>query len=413
MITELSFHNWKSFERSTLKVDQLTFIIGTNAAGKSNIVDALQFLSRVGSGERLIEICKGIRGGADKIIRKGCAHAGLTVRIKTTPSDLKTERTYDYHIAFSIGDKDAFIVQEKLTQDPDSRPKVLFETEESSSQKLTNQITAKFLKDKPGPRKGVNLRSDVPIICQVQGINVLKEIKTTSHAILNALSSIFVLDPNPSAMRNFSALGDRLLADGSNVAGVLAAMDKENKQKTESALTGYVKGLPEKDLRKIWAEPVGRFEDVAMLYCQEQWDEDEAPHETDARSMSDGTLRFIAIITALLTMPSDSLLIVEEVDNGVHPSRASELVDAIERIAGKGNFDVICTTHNPVLIDVLPYDVLQSVCCVTREGAHGSSKIVRLTDRPDFTRQIAFHTPGQMMTDKGSVNADHSEHQAS
>lgn len=211
-----------------MKVDQLTFIIGTNAAGKSNIVDALQFLSRVGSGERLIEICKGIRGGADKIIRKGCAHAGLTVRIKTTPSDLKTERTYDYHIAFSIGDKDAFIVQEKLTQDPDSRPKVLFETEESSSQKLTNQITAKFLKDKPGPRKGVNLRSDVPIICQVQGINVL-----------------------------------------------------------------------------------------------------------------------------------------------------------------------------------------QSVCCVTREGAHGSSKIVRLTDRPDFTRQIAFHTPGQMMTDKGSVNADHSEHQAS
>ena len=60
-------------------------------------------------------------------------------------------------------------------------------------------------------------------------------------------------------------------------------MDKENKQKTEGTLTGYVKGLPVKDLRKIWAEPVGRFEDVAMLYCQEQWDEEEAPHETDAR----------------------------------------------------------------------------------------------------------------------------------
>lgn len=160
----------------------------------------------------------------------------MTVRIKAIPSDLKTERTYDYHIAFSIGDKDAFIVQEKLTQDSDSRPKVLFETEESYSQKLTNQIIAKFLKDKPGSRKGVNLRCDVPIICQVQGINVLKEIKATSQAILNALSSIFVLDPNPSAMRNFSALGDRLMADGSNVAGVLPQWTRRTNRKQRAPL---------------------------------------------------------------------------------------------------------------------------------------------------------------------------------
>lgn len=403
MITEISFSNWKSFEQSTLTVDQLTFIIGTNAAGKSNIVDALKFLSLISSGERLIEICKSIRGGADKIIRKGCESAGLTMRIKTRPADMKTERVFDYHVSFSIGEKDASIIQERLTQDPDTQhPKDLFYTEENASKGLTGLITAKFLKDKPGPRKGLDVRSDMPIITQVQGINVLKEIKASAQAILDALGSIFVLDPNPAAMRNFSALGDRLLADGSNVAGVLAAMPEEDKTVMERALTGYVKSLPEKDLCKIWVEPVGRFGDVAMLYCQEQWEDDGAPYETDARSMSDGTLRFIAIISALLTMKPDSLLIVEEVDNGVHPSRASELVEAIENIASAGDFDVICTTHNPVLIDALPGDVLRSVSCVTREGRHGSSKIERLTERPDFTRRIAFNTPGQMMTDRDS-----------
>ena len=76
MITEISLHNWKSFEDSTLLIDQITFLIGTNASGKSNIVDALMFLSRLSGGERLAEVCKSIRGGIDQIIRReiGRAH---------------------------------------------------------------------------------------------------------------------------------------------------------------------------------------------------------------------------------------------------------------------------------------------------------------------------------------------------
>ena len=62
MITALTLHNWKSFEQATLLIDQITFLIGTNASGKSNIVDALIFLSRLSGGERLADVCKNIRG---------------------------------------------------------------------------------------------------------------------------------------------------------------------------------------------------------------------------------------------------------------------------------------------------------------------------------------------------------------
>jgi len=40
MITKLRLHNWKSFEDATLFVDPMTFLIGTNASGKSNVLDA-------------------------------------------------------------------------------------------------------------------------------------------------------------------------------------------------------------------------------------------------------------------------------------------------------------------------------------------------------------------------------------
>ena len=44
MITKLRLHNWKSFEDSTIYIDPLTFLIGTNASGKSNVLDAFDFL---------------------------------------------------------------------------------------------------------------------------------------------------------------------------------------------------------------------------------------------------------------------------------------------------------------------------------------------------------------------------------
>ena len=44
MIKELSLKNWKSFTEATLYIDPLTVLIGSNASGKSNALDALLFL---------------------------------------------------------------------------------------------------------------------------------------------------------------------------------------------------------------------------------------------------------------------------------------------------------------------------------------------------------------------------------
>ena len=62
---------------------------------------------------------------------------------------------------------------------------------------------------------------------------------------------------------------------------------------------------------------------------------------------------FIAIVVALLTVAPHSLLLIEEVDNGLHPSRAKELVDMLKDLSRQRQVDVLCTTHNPVLLDEL------------------------------------------------------------
>jgi hypothetical protein len=104
------------------------------------------------------------------------------------------------------------------------------------------------------------------------------------------LKKIFILDPIPSHMRNYSPLSDQLEPDASNIAGVLAALGAEEKDIIEKTLTDYIKNLPEKDIIRIYAEPVGKFGSDAMLYCDEQWGKNGGEHPMDARGMSDGTL---------------------------------------------------------------------------------------------------------------------------
>ena len=96
----------------------------------------------------------------------------------------------------------------------------------------------------------------------------------------------------------------------------------------------------------------------------EDWNPDQP---VDARGMSDGTLRFIAIVVALLTAAPHSLLLIEEVDNGLHPSRAKELVDMLKELSRKRQVDVLCTTHNPVLLDELGNKMIPFVSYVTRD----------------------------------------------
>ncbi|MBR3413456.1 MAG: AAA family ATPase [Bacteroidales bacterium] len=69
MIKEVYLENWKSFSPSRLYIDPLTVLIGTNASGKSNLLDALWFLSHLAMGHSVESIFKDIRGGKECIIQ--------------------------------------------------------------------------------------------------------------------------------------------------------------------------------------------------------------------------------------------------------------------------------------------------------------------------------------------------------
>jgi predicted ATPase len=122
----------------------------------------------------------------------------------------------------------------------------------------------------------------------------------------------------------------------------------------------------------------------------------------DARSMSDGTLRFLAILTALLTRPEGSQLVIEEIDNGLHPSRAELLVKILREIGSKRNIDILITTHNPALLDALGPEIVPFVVVAHRDKETGESKLTLLEDIDNFSKLFASYSLGDMTT-KGAI----------
>jgi len=209
------------------------------------------------------------------------------------------------------------------------------------------------------------------------------------------------LNPIPSQMRDYSLLSEKLESDASNIAGVLAALPEEQKAEVEATISAYAKNLPEGDIQRVWAEKVGRFGTDAMLYCEELWKPGHIT-EIDARSMSDGTLRFIAIMTALLTRPKGSQLVIEEIDNGLHPSRAELLVRMLREIGEKRKIDILITTHNPALLDALGPEIVPFVVVAHRDSETGESKLTLLEDIENLPKLMASGTLGKLTT-KGAI----------
>lgn len=411
MLIKISAENWKSIESSELNIDPLTVLIGSNASGKSNILDALAFLQRASSGLLLTAALQGdttlspLRGGLEWAARKPGNKFALSSTVRSKDELVE----YDYRIECLVDRGQCELISEQLTR------KKYRISQRGKRQKNPGQIqlfrtdaigpgvptvTARLYNGKKGTPRQLSRSSSV--LFQLIGQKLPSEVEEGIHAIVSSHKNIFILDPIPSHMRGYSAFSDRLLPDASNIAGVLAALPGDHKAEVEATLTRYISRLPELDVIRVYAEPVGRFNSDAMLYCEEGFSN--PPMLLDARGMSDGTLRFLAILIALLTRPKESLLVVDEVDNGLHPSRSQLLLEMLRTVGNSRNVDVMVTTHNPALLDAMGTEMVPFITVAHRNKELGTTELTLLEDINDLPRLLAHGTIGKLSS-KGEIES--------
>jgi len=407
LLKKLILEDWKSFRYAELPLDPLTVLIGTNASGKSNVVEALEFLRRIANGENIQTALAGdktlpsLRGGVELAARKG--ENEFTIKALVSGEDDETDYLYSITlitkpIMNNLNETITIINEKKNNYYPIKfglTTEKLYLRSCLLNRSSINVIRLDFIGIESFGTKLNDKNSYQMKIVQEQSLDIINKF------ILPTIQNIHILNPIPLTMRNYSRLSENIESDGSNIAGVLAALTDDKKAEIENTLSKYLKDLPEGDIKKVWAEKVGRFGYDAMLYCQEEWKPGEII-EIDARSMSDGTLRFLAILTALLTRPEGSQIVIEEIDNGLHPSRAALLVKILKEIGSKRNIDILLTTHNPALLDAFGSEIVPFVVVAHRDSETGESKLTLLEDIDNFPKLFASYSLGQMTT-KGAI----------
>ena len=401
MISEIVIENFKSYAQSTLRLAPLTLLVGANASGKSNAIEAIRFLSWLAQGRRLDDILERVQQ--------------TDIAIRGTLSDLVYDRAQDPMITLgcsltSTGEWKNLQISIALKEG--SEPRVIAESIRSETSTVplyeikhpaephSREVQVAYNNFARGGKKPTIPCTDrQAIFTQLEIPSRFNEgqartvIPDVTAKFQDALQRILFLDPNPRNMTEYSFVVDHeLRGDGSNLSSVLYDLCNVKGQK-EDVLT-FIRALPEQDIVDLDFIQTPRNE--VMVQLIESFGGQQI--HRDAPLLSDGTLRILSVAAALLSAPQGSLVIVEEIDNGVHPSRAGLLLQNIERVAVARDLRVLLTSHNPALLDSLPHSAIPHVVFCYRAPGAGDSKLIRLEDLGDYPELVARGPLGELLT---------------
>jgi predicted ATPase len=212
--------------------------------------------------------------------------------------------------------------------------------------------------------------------------------------VLEALESVFILDPVPHLMRQYVQARDfPLRRQADNLSAAIDHLRAD--QDAWDQLIELTGSLPEQKVADVTVErsPLG---DVMLAVTE-----------------CDGMLRFLAFATALLEAPrvddaavpdgiggspGQTTLVIEEVENGLHPSQAARVIALVKAESGRRLVRTLATTHSPALLTALDGDDHEGVMICERDPHSGWSRIRRLVDLPGYARAMAAGSLGDAVT---------------
>ena len=399
----ITIKNFKSYKEATLPLAPLTLLIGANASGKSNAIEAFRFLSWVAGGERLSTL-KNRVNDSDKIIRGNVSDLPFRETEQFVLSFSADSSNYEsiFNIRFNeiyfgfeiietenenfiftfddVADDGIYVSQESLSNNfAIDENKTIFSIKNSDYSdvfNLSKELLSFFLKENGSPYKIEKIYND---------INFLKSL------ILNAYFFDFV----PSQMRYESLSEKDLRSNGQNLAGVLHYLCEKDRHASDNKtkLLNLIKSLPEQNIIDIKFY-VDHRERVEFALIENFGN---TPKEFPMDLLSDGTLKVLAIATALLSVSTGSTLVIEEIDNSIHPSRAHDILSLMRQYAEERGLKLLLSTHNPALMDAIPNEALADVVFCYRDPRQGDSRLVRLGDLDDYVGLVVQGSLGDLV----------------
>ncbi len=201
-----------------------------------------------------------------------------------------------------------------------------------------------------------------------------------------------LLQLEPSAMRKPDSFNDpdELGSDGSHLAAALYRLGRGEEQERGNGR--------EERASRVHGQIANRLSELVEDVAELRVDRDERRElltvsvrmrdgtEHPARALSDGTLRFLALSVLEVDPQCRGVLCLEEPENGIHPERIPAMLSLLQDIATDTNEpvgddnplrQVIVNTHSPAVVSQVPEDSL--LVAESKEMAKGGARFDRLS----------------------------------
>ena len=328
-ITHLRLKNWRNFGSADVSLQDRVFVVGPNASGKSNLLDAIRFLRDVVTNN--FQNAVNVRGGFGNInclARTPYVSDEITISIGIGDDESTAWRMNEESPA-------KWIYELVFRRAPGKEGKATVKREivygeKGSLLKRPNQ------QDKGDP--------EVLLQTHLEQASVNKDFRE----IAEFLSSISYSHLVPQFLRHPQRVA---VPDGDPFGGDLIARIANTEEKTRKERLQIInKALrivsPQMENLQLVQDPAGRWH-LGGRY--EHWRSQKALQ--DERDFSDGTLRLIGLMWALLD--SNGPLLLEEPELSLH-SDAVRQIPAIVSILQMTNVpQVIITTHSNEMLQDL------------------------------------------------------------
>lgn len=323
----MSLRGFKSIRELTdFDLHPLNVIIGANGAGKSNLIQVFKMLKAMELGRFQAYILT--HGGADGFLYNGPKITqSIAGEFHFYSVGAAHENTNSYRFELTPTVDERFLVEEW-------RKYVTSNWRSYGSPSLESRL--------------VDQKDEKSVSGEFNGIGFF-----VHGSIANWVVYHFHDTSAASAMRRSSLREDneRLRPEGGNIAALLLALREDAKTQVHyQQIVHAVRAvLPFFDDFRLDIAQQGSAQQVRLSWTQKGSDFPMQPYH-----LSDGSIRFICLATALLQPNPPSLLVIDEPELGLHPEAIrvfGELVRAASR-----RMQIVLATQSPLLLDQFEID---------------------------------------------------------
>lgn len=453
MLTRLHISGFKNLVNVDIRFGPFTCIAGTNGVGKSNLFDAIRFLSSL-ADRSLVEAALSVRDEEGKsgdvrslFHRVGNDYADemffeaemiipfeAVDELGQTAQASITFVKYSLRLAYRSDDSlralgSLEILEEKLERinQRDAPVHLRFPHTSNPWRKsaLRGRRTSPFIStEADGDNRYIKLHQDGGSSGRALSRPAAKLPRTVLSATNAAESptalitrqemrSWRLLQLEPTSLRQPDAFTapTAIEPDGSHLAATLyhlaSQADRSNggtpHEAAEQLYANVASRLSDliSDVESVWVDR----DDQRKLLTLMVSNRDGTEHP--ARALSDGTMRFLALAVLELDLTAEGVICLEEPENGIHPERIPKILHLLQDIATDTNEavgldnplrQVIINTHSPSVVQQVPDDslVIAELKDTVSEGKR--FKRVSFGCLPDTWRQNTAQGSGQVNT---------------